>query len=83
MRVPFPQAAGCYDKILQFHSIKHHLKHTWITVWLPEDKSIKKNPPLSNRCNLKLFEFSATSFYLQVHHIWPYRRTSKIKWRYV
>jgi hypothetical protein len=33
---------GCYDKILQFHSIKHHLKPTW----LPEDKSFKKKTPL-------------------------------------
>jgi hypothetical protein len=48
MRVPFPQAAGYYDKFLQFYSIKHNLKPTWITVWLPEDKSFKKNPPLTS-----------------------------------
>jgi hypothetical protein len=40
MRLSFPQVAGCYDKILQFQSIKHHLK--------PEDKGLQKNPPLTS-----------------------------------
>jgi hypothetical protein len=44
MRVSFPQAAGYYDKIVQFPSIKHHLKPTWITVCLPEDKKIHHSP---------------------------------------
>jgi hypothetical protein len=50
MSVSFPQATGCYDKIL---SIKHHLKPTWITVWLPEDRSCQKNPPLTTAVQIK------------------------------
>jgi hypothetical protein len=62
--VSFPQAAGCYGKTLRFHSIKHHLKPTWITVWLPEDRSYQKNPPLTSptTANLNLFKLSATLF---------------------
>jgi hypothetical protein len=37
-----------FCKILQLHSIKHHLKPTWITVWLPEDKSCQKYPPFTS-----------------------------------
>ena len=58
-------ATGCCDQILQFHSVKHHLKPTWITVWLPEDQTCKKNPPfpsptttISNTSNLASLHFT-------------------------
>ena len=68
MSVSFPQATGCYDRMLQFHSIKHHLKPTLITVWLPQKtKAARKiHRSLSNHCNLQLFKLSATLFYLLV-----------------
>jgi hypothetical protein len=74
MRVSFPQATGCYE----FHSIKHHFKPTWITVWLPEDRSIHRSPlqppQISDYSNLAPLCLS----YLTVVYI--FRHDFLIKW---
>jgi hypothetical protein len=68
--VLFPQATGCYDKILQFHNIKHHFKPIWITVWLPlKKKGFHCSPPQPLQSQTIQTEWH---FILPAYHIWPY-----------
>jgi hypothetical protein len=58
---------------MQFLGIKHHLKPTWITIWLPEDRSCQKNPPLTS----PTAAISNCSNLAPLYLVWPKTRNRR------